>query len=153
MGADLYNNLIRYFVTHLKSLREVSTPICHYIRLTRATRKPTRSKMKPSCNTMPANGRDILLAPTTSIGYSLISIGTGSNGKGTRAGKGFTRSTRFAFIRVYFRIHSDKYSSLHSFSGKTTCLSPSNGNTRNWPARFSVSSNSNETAKLLIRAL
>lgn len=24
MGSDLYNNLIRYFVTHLKSLRDVS---------------------------------------------------------------------------------------------------------------------------------
>lgn len=27
MGSDLYNNLIRYFVTHLKGLREVSAMI------------------------------------------------------------------------------------------------------------------------------
>lgn len=27
MGSDLYNNLIRYFVTHLKGLKEVRIPL------------------------------------------------------------------------------------------------------------------------------
>ena len=29
MGSDLYNNLIRYFVNHLKTLRAVSFPACN----------------------------------------------------------------------------------------------------------------------------
>jgi hypothetical protein len=28
MGSDLYNNLIRYFVTHLKGLKEVWILLC-----------------------------------------------------------------------------------------------------------------------------
>jgi hypothetical protein len=28
MGSDLYNNLIRYFITHLKSLRDVRKRRC-----------------------------------------------------------------------------------------------------------------------------
>lgn len=29
MGSDLYNNLIRYFVNHLKTLKTVSIYWCH----------------------------------------------------------------------------------------------------------------------------
>jgi len=79
MGSDLYNNLIRYFVTHLKGLREVSIDI-QWIWPNaewRLLRKPTRCKMRHYCGITLVNGRGIPLAPTISTDFSHISIGIG----------------------------------------------------------------------------
>lgn len=37
MGSDLYNNLIRYFITHLKGLRDVSVDLLSVTLFSRST--------------------------------------------------------------------------------------------------------------------
>lgn len=72
MGSDLYNNLIRYFVAHLKGLRDVSpysfTKLPLLMRHPR--RKQTRYRTKPCYDITLRNGIGIRQARTISIGFS-----------------------------------------------------------------------------------
>ena len=96
MGSDLYNNLIRYFVNHLKTLRTVSlrsrhtrsNPLDPSAWLRYATfRHPTLSRTRRCCGIMPRSGTDTRLVQITSTDCSLTSTGIGLSGNATRAGR------------------------------------------------------------------
>lgn len=98
MGSDLYNNLIRYFITHLKTLRDVimnSVSSRSSIHDAICFSNQIRFRMRRSYATTPQNGIGIQPARTTSIDYSHISIDTGLNASGTRAEKVFILSTPY----------------------------------------------------------
>lgn len=80
MGSDLYNNLIRYFVNHLKTLRTVSQHPRHScfksVDLSASSNR-TRSRTKHCCGTMLKNGTATPRVPIISIAFLRISIGIG----------------------------------------------------------------------------
>ena len=96
MGSDLYNNLIRYFVKHLKGLRTVSTP-----RIVLATtprnlltwalvspsRHRTATKMRRYYGTTLRSGIGTRLAQITLIVSSHTSTAIGSSASETREGR------------------------------------------------------------------
>ena len=76
MGSDLYNNLIRYFVVHLKGLREVS--LRRSLRSGPLTgvmaRKPMVYRMKTFYGTTLESGTDTRPVLITSTVFLPISI-------------------------------------------------------------------------------
>ena len=98
MGSDLYNNLIRYFITHLKTLRDViMNPVRSRSSIHDAIcfSNRTPSRMRRSYATTLQNGIVTQPAQTISIDYSHISIDIGSNASEMRAEKVFILSTRY----------------------------------------------------------
>jgi len=80
MGSDLYNNLIRYFIVHLKNLKDVGCFISYDLTNDQpypSYSDPIASKTRPSCDTTPPNGTDIRQVPTISIDCSHTSTVTG----------------------------------------------------------------------------
>jgi hypothetical protein len=80
MGSDLYNNLIRYFIVHLKNLKDVCWLLS--FDLTNDQLCPLYSdlitfKMKPCYDTTLRNGTDTRQVPTISIDCSHTSTVTG----------------------------------------------------------------------------
>lgn len=114
MGSDLYNHLIRYFVGHLKTLREVRHLFLFFL-LSRVSdpshvrSHPTASKMRPYYGTTRRNGIGTLLVQTTSIDYSHTSTDIGSNVSETRGGKASIRSIRYVYRGPLCLIRADAY--------------------------------------------
>ena len=93
MGSDLYNNLIRYFVNHLKGLRTVSTPRIVFATTPRnhltwapvpPSRHRTATKTRRCYGTMLRNGTDTRPVQTTLIVFLHTSTAIGSSASATR---------------------------------------------------------------------
>ncbi len=105
MGSDLYNNLIRYFVVHLKALRDVRYLHCFVVASivdsfdTEGRGSARRQSAQVLCR---PNGSDTQQERTTSTGCSPTSTDIGSNVKGT---KGERRCTRciLCVTSIYLR--------------------------------------------------
>jgi cullin 1 len=74
MGAELYKNLIQYFVTHLNGPRDVGFALYHSPSMLMRARysKPNPCRTKRYCGTMRLSGLDTRMGHTASIVSSCI---------------------------------------------------------------------------------
>ena len=138
MGSDLYNNLIRYFVTHLKGLKEVRNfPLSNYPLLMGNHSNRTLYKTRLSYDITLASGTDTRRERTTSTDCSLISIATGLNANGMKVEREFILCTQCVIPRLVPCIeHVDMIDpssySLRSSNGSQTSSFMYRASMENW---------------------
>ena len=152
MGSDLYNHLIRYFVAHLKALRDVSGLTPDLCRSSYRLKQKSDSLQEEALLRYYASEWDRY---TTGANY-INRLFTYLNRHWVKRERDEGRKTVYPVYTVRFpgdpcELLAEHLLSLRLFNGKTTCLSLFNKNTLNSPVPFFASSSSNVTERPSIR--